>query len=53
LIHEVVLEQHLGNHPDPTAVEYYLCGPPLMIRACTKALADIGVPAERIAFDQF
>jgi MocE subfamily Rieske [2Fe-2S] domain protein len=53
LIHEVVLEQHLGNHPDTTAVEYYLCGPPLMIRACTKALADIGVPAERIAFDQF
>lgn len=30
-IHEAVLEQHLRNHPNPRAVEYYLCGPPLMI----------------------
>jgi Na+-transporting NADH:ubiquinone oxidoreductase subunit NqrF len=34
-------------------VEFYLCGPPMMIKACTRMLADLGVPAERIAFDEF
>ena len=29
---------------NPEAVEYYLCGPPMMIKACTKMLAAIGVP---------
>ena len=35
-IHEVVLEKYLSEHAQPEAVEYYLCGPPLMIKACTK-----------------
>ncbi len=52
-IHEVVLDQYLHNHPDPKAVEFYLCGPPMMIKACTKMLADLGVPEDRIAFDEF
>jgi Na(+)-translocating NADH:ubiquinone oxidoreductase F subunit len=52
-IHEVVLDQYLRDHPDPKAVEYYLCGPPMMIRAVTKMLADLGVPAAQISFDEF
>ena len=52
-IHEVVLEKYLRDHPSPKAVEYYLCGPPMMIKACTKMLADLGVPANHIAYDEF
>jgi MocE subfamily Rieske [2Fe-2S] domain protein len=52
-IHEVVLERHLQGHANPRAVEYYLCGPPMMIKACTKVLAGLGVPAEQIAYDEF
>ena len=52
-IHQVVLEQYLRNHPDPTVVEYYLCGPPLMIKACTRMLAALGVPPGQVAFDEF
>jgi Na+-transporting NADH:ubiquinone oxidoreductase subunit F len=52
-IHEVVLDQYLRDHPDPKAVEYYLCGPPMMIRAVTKMLGDLGVPSAQIAFDEF
>ena len=52
-IHEVVLEKHLRAHSNPKAVEYYLCGPPMMIKACTKMLAELGVPAHQIAFDEF
>jgi MocE subfamily Rieske [2Fe-2S] domain protein len=52
-IHEIVAEEHLNEHPNPKAVEYYLCGPPMMIKACTKMLADHGVPPSQIAYDEF
>jgi Na(+)-translocating NADH:ubiquinone oxidoreductase F subunit len=52
-IHEVVLEHHLKNHPNPGAAEYYLCGPPMMIKACTRMLSDLGVPESHIAYDEF
>lgn len=52
-IHEVVLERHLRQHENPKAVEYYLCGPPMMIKSCTKMLAELGVPAAQIAYDEF
>jgi Na+-transporting NADH:ubiquinone oxidoreductase subunit F len=52
-IHEVVKGQHLGRHPSPRAVEFYLCGPPMMIRACTKMLAEIGVSPGQVAYDEF
>ncbi len=52
-IHEVVREHHLRSHANPKAVEYYLCGPPMMIKACTHMLAALGVPANQIAFDEF
>jgi len=52
-IHEVVLQQYLWNHPDPASVEYYLCGPPMMIKAVKKMLSELGVPPTQIAFDEF
>jgi Na+-transporting NADH:ubiquinone oxidoreductase subunit F len=52
-IHEVVLERHLRGHANPKAVEYYLCGPPMMIKACTRVLADLGVPEDQVAYDEF
>jgi MocE subfamily Rieske [2Fe-2S] domain protein len=52
-IHEVVLENYLGRHANPRAVEYYLCGPPMMIRACNRVLSELGVPADQIAYDEF
>jgi Na(+)-translocating NADH:ubiquinone oxidoreductase F subunit len=52
-IHEVLFEEYLRNHPNPAAVEYYLCGPPMMIKSCTKMLDTLGVPLHQVAFDEF
>ncbi|MDV7392393.1 hypothetical protein RZS08_13595, partial [Arthrospira platensis SPKY1] len=52
-IHEVVAMQYLESHPNPKAVEFYLCGPPMMIKACTKMLKGLGVTDSQIAFDAF
>ena len=52
-IHEVVLDQYLRQHPSPESVEYYLCGPPLMIKACTRMLANLDVSAHQISYDEF
>ena len=52
-IHEVLHGQHLASHSDPTAIEYYLCGPPAMIQAATKMLDRLKVPKAQIAFDEF
>ncbi len=53
LIHEVLLEQYLGQHPAPADCEYYLCGPPLMIAAVHAMLDRLQVPAENIFHDDF
>ncbi|MEM9291143.1 MAG: NADH:ubiquinone reductase (Na(+)-transporting) subunit F [Acidobacteriota bacterium] len=52
-IHQVVLDNYLSNHPAPEDVEYYLCGPPMMLQACMKMLDDLGVEPENILFDDF
>ena len=52
-IHEVVLENYLKDHPAPEDIEYYLCGPPMMLQACMKMLSDLGVEPENILFDDF
>src|SRR5690606_32996327 len=52
-IHQVLLENYLKSHPSPEDVEYYLCGPPMMLQACMKMLEDLGVEPENIAFDDF
>lgn len=52
-IHEVVLIEYLEKHPNPKSIEFYLCGPPMMIKACSKMLNALGVEEEQIAFDEF
>ncbi|MEM9920746.1 MAG: NADH:ubiquinone reductase (Na(+)-transporting) subunit F [Bacteroidota bacterium] len=52
-IHQVLFDKYLKNHPEPEEVEYYLCGPPLMLQAALKMLDELGVPEENIAFDDF
>jgi Na+-transporting NADH:ubiquinone oxidoreductase subunit F len=52
-IHQVLYDNYLKDHPAPEEVEYYLCGPPLMIDACKKMLDDLGVEPESISFDDF
>ncbi len=52
-IHQVLYDQYLSKHPEPEEVEYYLCGPPLMLQAALKMLDELGVPEENIAFDDF
>lgn len=52
-IHQVVYDNYLKNHPEPEEIEYYLCGPPLMLSAVQKMLNDLGVPEQNIAFDDF
>jgi Na(+)-translocating NADH:ubiquinone oxidoreductase F subunit len=52
-IHEVVMEQYLAAHENPRAVEFYLCGPPAMIKACRNMLEELGVSGEQIANDEF
>ena len=52
-IHQVVQENYLDKHDDPTDIEYYMCGPPMMNSAVQKMLDEIGVDQEMIDFDDF
>ena len=52
-IHQAVLDNYLKTHPEPEEIEYYLCGPPMMLQAVMKMLDNLGVPEENIAFDDF
>ncbi len=52
-IHQVIFDNYLKNHPEPEEIEYYLCGPPMMIDAVKKMLDDLGVPQENVMFDDF
>lgn len=52
-IHEVALRLRLAAHPTPYDCEYYLCGPPLMIRAVLAMLDDLGVDPGQIFNDDF
>ena len=52
-IHQVLHDEYLSDHEDPTELEYYLCGPPPMISALEGMLANLGVEPEMIAYDSF
>lgn len=52
-IHQVLLENYLKNHPAPEDIEYYICGPPMMLTACTNMLHDLGVEDSSILYDDF
>ncbi len=52
-IHQVLYDEYLSKHPAPEDCEYYICGPPIMLKCCRDMLADLGVEPENIAFDDF
>ncbi len=52
-IHQCLLDNYLSAHEDPAEIEYYLCGPPLMLKASLEMLDNQGVEPEMIAFDDF
>jgi Na+-transporting NADH:ubiquinone oxidoreductase subunit F len=52
-IHQCAYDNYLKNHQDPTEIEYYLCGPPMMLKSVQRMLYDLGVEQEMIAYDDF
>ena len=52
-IHQVVYDHYLKDHSAPEDVEYYLCGPPLMLQSALGMLDDLGIEEEMIRFDEF
>jgi len=52
-IHQVLLEEYLSKHPNPEDLEYYVCGPPMMLSAVQNMLDDLGVEPDSVLFDDF
>jgi len=52
-IHTVLFEEYLDTHEEPEELEYYMCGPPVMVSSVEKMLYSLGVEKEMIAYDQF
>ncbi len=52
-IHQAAYDSYLKDHEDPSEVEYYLCGPPIMVDAVRKMLDSLGVEPEMIQYDEF
>jgi len=52
-IHQAAEQAYLGKHEAPEDIEYYMCGPPMMISAVENMLFNLGVDKEMIAFDEF
>ena len=52
-IHQVLHDEYLAMHPAPEDCEYYICGPPIMLKCVQDMLADLGVEPENIAYDDF
>lgn len=52
-VHQYLFDNYLAGHPTPEDCEYYLCGPPMMNKAATEMLYNLGVEQENIAFDDF
>jgi Na+-transporting NADH:ubiquinone oxidoreductase subunit F len=52
-IHQVAYAHYFSKHEDPTEVEYYLCGPPMMLKAVMEMLDSLGVEPDMIAYDDF
>ena len=52
-IHEACYEKFLKDHPNPEECEFYLCGPPMMVKSVTRMLDRLGVDEDNIFFDDF
>ena len=53
LVHDVAFNEYLKTHSQPGKIEYYLCGPALMIKSALKMLKSLEVDDSMIAFDEF
>jgi len=52
-IHQVVQDNYLNKHESPEDIEYYMCGPPMMVDAVDNMLYNLGVEKEMIDYDSF
>lgn len=52
-IHQVLHDNYLKDHEDPTEIEYYMCGPPMMVDAVDNMLYNMGVEGDMIMYDKF
>ena len=53
-IHDVLRCEQLLQHANPKAAEYYVCGPPVMVKATRDMLLyEFGVASQDIAADEF
>lgn len=52
-VHQYLYDNYLASHPAPEDCEYYMCGPPMMNKAATETLYNLGVEQENILFDDF
>ena len=52
-IHQVLNDNYLAQHQAPEDVEYYICGPPIMLQAVQGMLDSLGVEEEMIRYDDF
>jgi Na+-transporting NADH:ubiquinone oxidoreductase subunit F len=53
-IHEVLKKELLDTHPAVDSIDYYLCGPPMMIQATQTMLTnEFFIPQDRISYDEF
>jgi Na+-transporting NADH:ubiquinone oxidoreductase subunit F len=52
-IHQQLHDAYVSTHKDPTEIEYYICGPPMMVDAVEHMLDSQGVDPEMIAYDKF
>jgi Na+-transporting NADH:ubiquinone oxidoreductase subunit F len=52
-IHQVIYDNYLKTHETPEDIEYYICGPAMMLQAILKTLDHLGVPSDMIHYDDF
>ncbi len=52
-VHQAIFDNYLKIHPYPEDIEYYICGPPLMLQAVLKMLDSLGVDLSMIHYDDF
>ena len=48
-----IRDTYLKNHEAPEDCEYYLCGPPMLIKTVTDYLDSLGVEQDAIMYDNF
>jgi Na+-transporting NADH:ubiquinone oxidoreductase subunit F len=49
----VLYDNYLEDHEEPEEIEYYMCGPPVMVSSVETMLYNLGVEKEMISYDEF